>query len=295
MDIPIKTLRSGFTLPVYGLGTWHMGGLREADTTNDAQDITAISAAIDHGITHIDTAEMYGAGHSEELVGQAIKGHDRSKLIITSKVLAGMEGGYDGVLRACEASLERLGTGYLDLYLMHRYAPPGVPIADIMRALDRLVEEGVVKNIGVSNLTISRFREAQKHTANKLVCNQVEYSVRVREAQYRGIIQYCQDNDVMVTSWGPLLIGLIESSGILLELANKYDKTPRQVALNWLARQPNVAAIAKTSSVEHLEENLGAFGWDMTDEDAEILNKDFPDQFATSRRVPLDYPADIPA
>jgi diketogulonate reductase-like aldo/keto reductase len=294
MDIPVKTLNSGFALPAYGLGTWGIGGLMEADGSKDEADVAAIKAALDRGVMHIDTAESYGAGHSEELVGRAIKGFDRSKLIITTKVSAWNQR-YVDVRKSAEASLKRLGTEYIDLYLLHRFPEPGIDIKETMRAMDELVADGLIKNIGVCNMTINRFREAQKHTSNPLVCNQVEYSVRVREAQHRGIIRYCQDNDVLVTAWGPLLIGLIENSGVLLELAEKYHKTPRQVALNWLARQQNVVTISKTSSIEHLEENLGGFGWEMTDDDEELLSNDFPDQFTTSRRVPLDYPAAIEA
>lgn len=292
MDIPVKELSNGFALPVYGLGTWLMGGNTERDTANDARDIAGIQAAIKHGVTHIDTAEKYAAGGAEELIGEAIKGFDRSKLILATKVRSEKQS-YDGILQACEESLRRLKTDYIDLYLLHSYPAPGLPIADTMRAMDRLVEQGIVKNIGVCNLTINRFNEAQKHTANKLVCNQLEYSVRLREAQRRGIIRYCQENDVLVTAWGPLLVGLIENSGVLLEIAARYGKTPRQVALNWLIRQPNVVTIPKTSNIEHLEENLGALGWDMSDEDADRLDREFPDQFSASRRVPLDYEADI--
>src|SRR3990167_6976326 len=143
MNIHVKTLKSGFSLPVYGLGTWQMGGRWESDTANDKQDIDGIRAAIKNGITHIDTAESYGDGHAEELVGQVIKDFDRGKLIISSKV-SGNNQGYDDLLRSFEASINRLGTDYLDLYLLHRYPDVGIPIIETMRAMDRLVQEGVV-------------------------------------------------------------------------------------------------------------------------------------------------------
>jgi diketogulonate reductase-like aldo/keto reductase len=293
MNIPNKTLNSGFSLPVYGLGTWEMGGRSEADHTNDAGDVTAIKMALDHGISHIDTAEMYGAGHSEELVGEAIQGYERDKLIIATKVSVGMSGGYNGVIQSCQASLKRLGTDYLDLYLLHRF--PATGIADIMRAMDKLVADGLARNIGVCNMTINRFEAAQKLTQNKLVCNQVEYSLRVRESERRGIINYCQANDVMIAAWGPVQKGMLQAGGILDELAHKYNKTPYQIALNWLLSQPNVVTIPKTTKSEHLEENLGALGWELDVADVHRLTKDFPDQLDTSERVPLDYPADTPA
>lgn len=292
MDIPIKTLKSGFSLPVYGLGTWQMGGTREADSSNDAAEVQAIKAAIDHGITHIDTAELYGVGHSEELIGQAIKGYDRSKLLLASKVLDGMSDGYDGVLRACEASLKRLDTDYLDLYLLHRF--PMHDIAGVMRAMDRLVDEKLVRNIGVCNMTIDRFEATQSHTNNKLVCNQLEYSLQIREAEARGIIKYCQDNDVFIVAWGPLSKGALEQADILQEMAEKYDKTQYQIALNWLISQKNVVTIPKTTQLAHLEENLRALGWELSTEDMDRLTREFPNQQITSQRVPLDYAAEVP-
>lgn len=292
MEIPVKKLKSGFSLPAYGLGTWQMGGRYDADISADEADIATIAGALERGITHIDTAEMYGDGHSEELIGRTIKGRKRSELIITTKVWAGMDDGYGGVLRAAEASLERLGTDYIDLYLLHR--APRHSTADIMKALDRLVEEGMVRNIGVSNFTANRWREAQKLTANKLVCSQVHYSVKVREAEANGITDYAQKEDCLVTAWGPLEKGLLEPGGMLEELGGKYGKTPYQVALNWLMAQPNVVAIPKTAHLKHLSENLGALGWELDSDDMERLSRGFPGQTMVSDRVPLDYPAEIP-
>lgn len=290
MYIPIKKLKSGFSLPVYGLGTWEMGGRLEADYSNDEAEVNAIKTAINHGITHIDTAELYGAGHSEELVGQAIKGYDRSKLIIASKVSAENQGHSD-LMKSFEASLKRLGIEYLDLYLLHRY--PAIPVAETMAALDELVDQGVVKNIGVCNMTINRLKEAQKHTKNRIVYNQLHYSLECREPVDYGVIKYCQDNDIFISAWGPLSKGMLKDVSVLEEVAKKYDKTPYQVALNWLISQPNVITIPKTTNVEHLEENLGALGWELSAQDIEDLTKNFPGQMHVSDRVPLDYPASV--
>ncbi len=294
MNIPAKHLISGFSLPVYGLGTWGMGGRTEVDRSNDEADIAGIKYAIEQGITHIDTAEMYGAGHAEELVAEAIKGYDRSKLFIASKVM-GHNQRYEDLLSSCEASLKRLGTDYLDLYLLHRYPERGIDIADTMRAMDRLVAEGIVKNIGVCNLTVNRFKEAQRHTQNKLVCNQLHYSLECREIVDRDILKYCQDNDILVVAWGPLSKGSLAKADILSELAEKYHKTPYQVALNWLLTQENVVTIPKTTQPEHLEENLGALDWELDGADVDNLTKNFPGQFLVSDRVALNYEADIEA
>lgn len=292
MNIPTKKLENGFELPVYGLGLWQMGGRFETDTRNDVDDIRAIQQAIEMGVTHIDTAEGYGAGHSEELLREALQGYDRNKLLIATKVSAENQS-YDDLRRSFEASLKRIGTDYIDLYLLHRYPVPGISIADTMRALDELVEQGAIKNIGVCNMTPNRFAEAQKHTKNKLVCNQVHYNVQYREIEQKGVLDYCQQNDVMCVAWRPLQKGMLPESSVLNELANKYNKTSAQIAINWLISQKNVVTLSKTSNADHLMENLGAIGWEMESADIERIRSEFPDQKPVSDAVPLDYPADV--
>lgn len=293
MNIPTKKLKNGFELPVYGLGLWQMGGRLEADGTQDEQEILAIRAALNAGITHIDTAESYGNGHAEELLQRSLQGYDRSKLLIATKVSAPNQS-YDDLLRSFEASLKRIGTDYIDLYLLHRYPEPGIPIADTMRAMDRLVEQGLVKNIGVCNMSINRFEEAQKHTQNKLVCNQVHYNVQYREMEHKKVLEYCQQNDVLLSAWRPLQKGLLPDSPLLEELSKKYNKTPVQIVINWLISQKNVVTLSKTSSLDHLNENLGSFGWALEAEDIERIRSDYPEQKLVSDAVPLDYEADIP-
>ncbi len=294
MNIPTKKLKNGFELPVYGLGVWEMGGRGEVDTSKDGTEIEAIQSAIDAGITHIDTAESYGVGHAEELVGKAMQGYDRSKLIVATKVSAPHQS-YDGLRRSFEASLKRLGTDYVDLYLLHRYPDVGIPIAETMRAMDELVEQGVVKNIGVCNLSPNRFDEAQKHTQHKLVCNQVHYNVQYREMEDKGVLNYCQENDVLLVAWRPVQKGTLPQTKLIDDLAQKYNKTPTQVVINWLISQDHVVTISKTSHIEHLKENLGAAGWTMEPEDIERIRKEFPGQKLVSDAVPLDYAADITA
>jgi diketogulonate reductase-like aldo/keto reductase len=292
MDIPTKKLSSGFELPVYGLGLWQMGGRWEADASKDNDEVKAIRAALDAGITHIDTAESYGNGHAEEILKEALQGYDRSKLIIATKVSANNQT-YEGIHKSFRASLDRMGLDYVDLYLLHRFPEPGIDIADTMRAMDELVEQGLVKNIGVCNMTPNRFDEVQKHTKNKLVCNQVHYNVQYREVEDKGVLKHCQKNDVMLVAWRPLQKGILPQSSLLEELAKKYDKTPVQIAINWLISQDNVVTLSKTSNLDHLKENLGAFGWSMEADDVERVRREFPDQHMVSDAVPLDYEADV--
>src|SRR5690348_11499138 len=175
MIIPTKQLKNGFTMPVFGLGTWEMGGRLDKDTTHDSDDIQAIRQAIDVGISHIDTAEKYAAGHAEELVGEAIQGYDRAKLFIASKVRP-ENFKYDDVLKAVENSLKRLKTEYLNLCYLHS-PNDEVSIEETMKAMDTLQEEGLVKNIAVSNFTIERFEQAQSVTSNKIVANQLHLNL----------------------------------------------------------------------------------------------------------------------
>lgn len=294
MNIPTKKLSDGFELPVYGLGLWQMGGRWEADDSEDEKEIAAIRLALDNGITHIDTAEGYGNGHAEEILKQALQGYDRSKLIIATKVSANNQT-YEGVHKSFRASLERMGLEYVDLYLLHRFPEPGIDIADTMKAMDELVEQGLVKHIGVCNMSPNRFDEVQKHTRNKLVCNQVHYNVQYREIEQKGVLQHAQSNDVMLVAWRPVQKGVLPQSELITEIATKYGKTNTQVVINWLVSQKNVVTISKTSNPEHLKENLGAIGWQMDEADIERIRSEFPDQQGVSDAVPLDYEADTPA
>ncbi|MEY2671942.1 MAG: hypothetical protein RL687_359, partial [Candidatus Parcubacteria bacterium] len=202
MKIPTKKLNTGFEIPVYGLGTWQMGGRNERDLSNDDKaDIDAINTAVKEGIIHIDTAESYANGHSEEIIAQAIKENNinREDLFIVSKV-SGSNQGYDGVMSACKKSLERLNTNYLDLYLLHQF-PKDFSLEESMRALVELKDNGVVKNIGVSNFNIEHLKEAQSYSKYPIVCNQVHYNLRVREIEKSGLLEYCQKNDIMIVAY----------------------------------------------------------------------------------------------
>lgn len=288
MTIPVKELDDGFRMPVFGMGTWTIGGKKTRDPENDDEkDARSIQYALGQGVTHIDTAESYAGGHTEELIGQAIKDHNRKKLFLTSKVAAAHLR-YDEVLDALHASLKRLQTDYLDLYVVHQ-PNPDIPIAQAMKAMDRLVSEKLVKHIGVSNFTIQRFEEAQFYADNKLEVNQLHYSLIYREAQKKELVEYSENNDIFLIAYEPLERGQVLKKGgkLLDEMSGKYKKTPAQIAINWLISQANVVTISKTSDPDHLKENLGAIGWDMKPEDIETLKKDFPKQLTEGGPVPL--------
>lgn len=277
-----KRLPHGTKIPVLGLGTWGIGGERGTDTTYDKENIYAIKTAIELRITHIDTAEMYGHGHSEELVGQAISGFNRKDLFITTKLLP-EHLRYDDVFTSAEGSLRRLKTDYIDLYLIHM-PNPEIPIQETMRALDLLVEQGLIKFIGVSNFSVGQMKEAEKYAQNKIVADQIEYNLLVRNQQgmftrdmESKIIPYCQENDILVIAYKPLERGRLARPGfkVLDELAGKYNKTQSQIAINWLVSKKRVVTISKAAKVEHLEENLGAIGWKLGPEDMSKLDNEF--------------------
>ncbi|GJQ50033.1 putative 2,5-didehydrogluconate reductase (2-dehydro-D-gluconate-forming) [Candidatus Kuenenia stuttgartiensis] len=276
-----KNLSNNIKIPVIGLGTWTIGGGDEADTTYDKENISAIKTAIKLGITHIDNAEAYAQGHSEELVGRAIVGLDRKSLFITSKV-SPEHLSYDNLLASAKGSLQRLNTDYIDLYLIH--APnPDIPIQETMKAMDFLVEQKLVRCIGVSNFSVDQIKEAQKYTKNKIVANQIEYNLlvrdkgRVTENMESEIIPYCQENNIFIIAWRPLAKDKLAKPGfkILDELADKYHKTQAQIAINWLISKKGIVVISKSTKVEHLEKNLGAIGWKLRQEDTDRLNNEF--------------------
>ncbi len=272
-----KTI-AGIKLPVLGIGTWGMGGSTVASTANDKKEIAAIKYAIELGMTHIDTAEYYGNGHAEELVGKAIADFGRSEIFITTKV-RGSNLKHDQVINACKSSLQRLGTDYIDLYLVH-WPNERVPIAETMKAMNSLVSENLVRHIGVSNFSVPELKSAQKCTENKLIANQIEYNLLARNKglftvnMEKEILPFCQKNDVIFTAYSPLGQGKIlkYKPGILDEICKKYGKSRVQIALNWLVSKKNVVTIPKASSSAHLEEIAGSLGWSLEKKDIKLLD-----------------------
>ncbi len=273
-----KELTKGVLIPALGLGTWEMGGQRSPDTAHDKEDISAIKLAIDLGMTHIDTAENYAAGHSEELVGEAIKPYKRSDLFITTKVWHNHLH-YDDLIAAMKASLKRLQTDYVDLYLVH-WPNPEVPLKETMNAMEHCARQGYARFIGVSNFPATMIQEAQTYLKDqRLVADQVEYNLIKQDAK-KELLPYCRKNDVTLIAYRPLLRGILTKLGnpVLDQITQKYGKTPGQVALNWLIAQDQVVAIPKTSNPKHMTENAGAVGWKLAEEDVERLGEALKDR-----------------
>ncbi len=266
-----ETLYDGTEVPVIGLGTWRIGGGMSADYSRDDYYVDVIQTAIEMGYTHIDTAEMYGSGHTEELVGQAIAPFDRHELFITTKVWSSNLR-YADVLDAFEGSLRRLGTDYVDLYLIH-WPNSSIPLEETFRALNELVAGDRARYVGVSNFSLEQLKRAEQLSDVPIATNQVEYHVLTRRPRRNGVLTYCQDNDILLTAYEPLGKGRVLNNRELQHLAEKYDATPAQVAINWLVRQPKVITIPKSDKVNHLQQNLEAVDLELAAEDVTKLNE----------------------
>lgn len=265
--------RTSVKVPAIGIGTWEMGGGISRDTTGDKEAIRAIRKAIELGMTLIDTAEMYAAGHAEELVGEAIKPFPREQLFIVSKV-APTNLHYTDVINAAEKSLERLQTDWLDLYLIH-HPNPEVPLKETMAAMEKLVEQNLVRFIGVSNFNVSQMEEAKSYLSrNDMVVNQVEYSLLARSIE-KDILPYCVQHQITVMAYKPLAGGGLSRNEFLQEIGKSYEKTAAQVALNWLIAREQVIAIPKAVKLDHLEQNAGAVGWELSKDDTEHISSHF--------------------
>lgn len=273
-----KEIAKGVKIPAIGLGTWGMGGGNFPNPFTDKQAVQALRRGIELGMTHIDTAEMYASGHTEEVVGKAIEPFNREKLFITSKVLP-KNFRYDDTIKAAKRSLKRLGIEQMDLYLLH-WPNPDIPLEETMSAMEHLLEQGLTRFIGVSNFSVEEMKEAQSYLdkKNKIVTNQVEYSLMAREPE-NEVLQFCQKNKILLTAYSPLGHGKLMKKEIplLSDLSEKYSKTPAQIALNWLISKDFVVTIPKASNMKHVEENAGAVGWRLSSADAGKLDKIVPE------------------
>jgi diketogulonate reductase-like aldo/keto reductase len=267
---------TGLVVPVIGMGTWNIEG-----RTRDAErrGIEALRLGLDLGMKHIDTAEMYGNGRSEELVAEAVAGR-REQVFLVSKVMPS-NASYEGTLKACERSLKRLNTDFLDLYLIH-WPSSQYPIKETMRAMEKLADEAMIKFIGVSNFDLEQLREAQ-HALKKhrIACNQVLYHLAYRDIE-RDLLPYCTESEIAIVGYSPFGHGNFpspQSKGgkVLAEIAKRHSSTVRQVALNFLTRHPALFTIPKAGNPDHIREISGAVGnWRLTDEDIAAIDSTFP-------------------
>jgi diketogulonate reductase-like aldo/keto reductase len=268
-----ETIFNGEQIPKLGFGTWKIGGGSFADPKLDSASLAALRMALEVGYTHFDTAEIYANGHSEELLGQAIREMEvkRDSLFITTKVDPGHLK-YEQILRACTGSLQRLGMEYVDLYLIH-WPRTGMNLEETFRALNKLVRDGQVRYLGVSNFNVTLLKQSQQHSETPIITDQVPYSLDDRSYVKNGVLEYCQKNDILLTAYSPVEKGRLRLNQTLRSIAEAHSATPYQIALVWLINQPRVITIPMSYNPQHIKENFEAASLELTREEFEILNK----------------------
>src|SRR5437773_8174062 len=311
---PMERVRAGtggVDVPRNGLGMWAAGGKNWGTDVNDRDCVAAIVRSVGCGVDLVDTAEVYGEGHSEEVVGKAIKVVGRDNLVVATKV-AGYHMRERDVERACRRSLKRLGVRRIDLYQVHWPDPwDQVPFNDGFRALERLWKRGTIRAIGVSNFAVRDLKDAQSHLSRaEIASNQVRYNLLQREIEAE-VLPYCRKEKIPILAWSPLAQGVLADKyrpgkkpkdsirkqndlfsdpnlreaekvlRVLRGIAKARSKTVAQVALAWLAKDPLVIPIPGAKRPAQAEENAEAEGIQLTRAELGRIE-------AASRRVRLE-------
>jgi diketogulonate reductase-like aldo/keto reductase len=248
----------GVKIPRIGLGTWPMKG----DGCHKA-----VSSALEMGYRHIDTAEIY---RNEREVGRAVRdsGIPREEIFVTTKVWSNHLSRSE-LMKSCERSLDRLGTEWIDLYLIHSPSRR-VPSEESVAAMNDLQERGSVRHIGVSNFSVAEMKDAERASDSPILTNQIEYHPF---KQPRQVLEYCQEQAIPLTAYSPLAQGRVLRESELLEIAEQHGKTPAQVTLRWLIQGSWVVAIPKAASPTHQRENLSIFDFELTEEEMRRINQ----------------------
>ncbi|HAV37531.1 MAG TPA: hypothetical protein DCX52_14455 [Massilia sp.] len=270
-------LPSGEQLPVLGLGTWHMG----ERPGNRQDELDAIRSAVDHGMNLIDTAEMYGDGAAEELIGEALGGR-RTDAFIVSKVLP-HHATRRGTVAACENSLRRLATDYVDMYLLHW--PGAVPLAETLEAFDALQRAGKTRYWGVSNFDTADMEELLALGGGDAVAtDQVLYNLTRRGIEF-DLLPWCRQRALPIMAYSPLEQGRLLGHPALLRLAGEYAATPAQIALRWVLRNDATIALPKAGTPDHVGQLGGALDVPLSPQDMAALDRAFA---PPARKVPLE-------
>jgi len=261
-------LPSGAAMPVLGLGTWRMG---ESPRLR-AQELDALKYGIELGYPMIDTAEMYGDGTAEEIVGEAMQGGRRDKLYLVSKVYP-HNASRSGTIAACERSLKRLRTDRLDLYLLHWRG--GSRLEETFEAFHRLREAGKIRDFGVSNFDREDMEDAARLDKKLNGSNQILYCLSRRGPEY-DLLPWMRKRGIPCMAYSPLDQGRLLAKSALKKIAAEAGCTPAQLALAWVLAQPNVVTIPKSMSRERVKENLGALDIVLSPDTLAELDRAFP-------------------
>ena len=275
-------LKNELEIPKFGMGAWKLGD----DPKNEKEEIDAIKAGLNMGIKLIDTAEMYGNGASERLIGKAIKGYNRKDLYIVSKVCP-FNSGKNQIFKSLENSLARLETNYLDLYLIHWRG--NVPLAETVECMEKLVQMGKIKNWGVSNFDVEDMEELLKiPNGENCVVNQLMYHLGSRGIEYE-LKPLLDKYNIKVMAYCPLAHGgetrtRLTENATVKKIAKKYNANELQILIAFLLNK-NVIVIPGSKNKTHIEENYRARNIKISLEDMEILQNEFP---APNHKVELD-------
>lgn len=273
--------KSGKPLFPIGIGTWNIGGTftanpdakykgAEPNYDNEAAEIEAIRYSISKGQNHIDCAELYGAFHTDEVVGKAIAGLEREDLYIADKLWKTSVG--KGLVRATvEQMLQKLGTDYLDMLYIH--APwDEVSWQEAIPQIDELIDEGIVRDFGVSNFTIADMEQTRKIAKHPIVANQMNYNVLYKDEVNQELRDYCRENSVQIVAYQPVKRQEVLDNKVIQDIAEAHDATAAQVALAWLLAQSTLP-IPKAINKSHIDENIKAVEVQLSDQELELLNK----------------------
>ncbi|RWL48590.1 MAG: aldo/keto reductase [Mesorhizobium sp.] len=270
MPSPVRTLKlpSAEAVAVLGQGTWKMG----EDRRRRADEVAALKLGLDLGITLIDTAEMYASGGAEEVVAEAIAGR-RDETFLVSKVLPS-NASRAGAKRACEASLKRLSTDRIDLYLLHW--PGSVPLSETVEAFEALKAEGKIRHWGVSNFDTDEMEDlVGLPSGGNVQTNQVLYNLSRRGPEF-DLAPWCAERGIPLMAYSPVEQGALAHNARLEAIAARHNATAAQIALAWVMAQPGVIAIPKATRQEHVRQNAAALDIKLTPEDFADLDRAFP-------------------
>jgi diketogulonate reductase-like aldo/keto reductase len=275
-------MASGRAMPVLGQGTWRMG----EDLSQRKAEVDALRLGLDLGINLIDTAEMYGEGGAEEVIGEAISGR-RSEVCLVSKVYP-HNATRRGVIEACTRSLRRLKTDYIDVYLLHWLGD--VPLAETFDGFQQLKKDGSILEYGVSNFDVADMEEALSLPGGEeIATNQVLYNLMHRGIEW-DLLEWSRERRIPIMAYSPVGTNRSEQrktfgNATIKTIASRHDATPAQIALAWLLREPDVVAIPKALQSEHIRENRAALDIELTDDDLEELDQAFP---PPNRKIALE-------
>ena len=270
MKMAVRTLKlaSGQSIPVLGMGTWRMG----ENPRNRQSEIDALRHGLDLGLSLIDTAEMYGEGGAEEVIAQAVSDR-RSAVFLVSKVYP-YNASRTGTIAACERSLKRLKTDYLDLYLLHWRG--SIPLAETLEAFQTLQQAGKIRSYGVSNFDAEDMQAATHlKGGNGIVTNQVLYNLMRRGIEW-DLLPWCRQRQIPIMAYSPIEQGRLLNNRTLQAIAQERGVTAAQVAIAWLLHQERVIVMPKSSRIAHVEQNFAALNLQLKAEELAALDSAFP-------------------